>query len=47
MLVSGQVTIDGHVVNPAMGYGTPINIQMVSGNRAVATGDFSVPATKA
>jgi Domain of Unknown Function (DUF1259) len=47
MLVNGQVTMDGRVVNPAMGYGTPVNIQMVSGNRAVATGDFSVLATKA
>lgn len=41
-LVSGDVTMHGHVVNPVMGYATPINIQMVSPTRAVATGDFSV-----
>jgi hypothetical protein len=29
---------------PALGYGSPINIQAVSPQRAVATGDFSVRA---
>jgi hypothetical protein len=41
-LVPGTVTQHGVTVTPAMGYVTPINIQMVSANRAVATGDFSV-----
>jgi hypothetical protein len=31
---------------PALGYGTPINIQAVSATRAVATGDFSVVGSK-
>jgi hypothetical protein len=47
MLVPGEVKMDGKTVNPAMGYGTPINIQMVDGNRAVATGDFTVLGSKA
>lgn len=41
-LVSGTVTQHGRTVTPALGYGTPINIQMVNSSRAVATGDFSV-----
>ena len=41
-LVPGAVTMHGQTVTPALGYATPINIQMVSGTRAVATGDFSV-----
>ncbi len=41
-LVPGVVTQRGRSVTPALGYGTPINIQMVNANRAVATGDFSV-----
>jgi hypothetical protein len=42
MLVSGAVTMGGMTVVPAQGYGTPINIQMVSPDRYVATGDFSI-----
>lgn len=42
ILVPGEVTMGGHVVQPALGYGTPINIQKVSDDRIVATGDFSV-----
>jgi hypothetical protein len=42
VLVPGPVTMHGRVVVPALGYGTPINIQMVDANRAVATGDFAV-----
>lgn len=42
MLVSGAVTMDGRTVTPALGYGSPVNIQMVSPQRAVATGDFAV-----
>jgi hypothetical protein len=46
-LVPGEVKVHGKAVNPAMAYGTPINIQMVDANRAVATGDFTVLGTKA
>ena len=46
VLVPGAVIMDGRTVWPALGYGTPINIQMVGLTRAVATGDFTVPATK-
>ena len=44
MFVSGAVQMDGRTLVPAMAYGSPINVQMVNANRAVATGDFSVPA---
>ena len=47
MLVPGEVKVHGTAVNPAMAYGTPINIQMVDANRAVATGDFTVLGAKA
>jgi Domain of Unknown Function (DUF1259) len=46
MLVPGPVTLDGQPVTPALGYGSPINIQMVDGSRAVATGDFAVTGPK-
>ncbi|HEV2669751.1 MAG TPA: DUF1259 domain-containing protein [Gemmatimonadales bacterium] len=46
VLVPGQVTMNGRVLNPAMAYGTPINIQVLPGGRAVATGDFSIPGEK-
>ena len=46
VLVPGTVTLHGRAVTPALGYGTPINIQMVSADRAVATGDFTIPAAK-
>lgn len=46
VLVPGTVTLHGRTVTPALGYGTPINIQMVSADRAVATGDFTIPAAK-
>lgn len=46
VLVSGAVTMDGQTLNPAQAYGTPINIQMLAGGRAVATGDFSITADK-
>lgn len=45
-LVPGAVTMHGKTLNPAQAYGTPINIQMLDGNRAVATGDFSITADK-
>jgi hypothetical protein len=46
VLVPGKVTMHGKTVVPALGYGTPINIQMVDTQRAVATGDFSVLASR-
>lgn len=46
VLVPGTVTMHGRTVTPALGYGTPINIQAVSGDRAVATGDFTILAAK-
>jgi hypothetical protein len=42
VLVSGPVTAHGRTLNPAQAYGTPINIQVLDGARAVATGDFSI-----
>ncbi len=42
MLVSEPVMMHGHKVLATLGYGTPINVQMVSPTRMVATGDFSV-----
>ena len=42
MLVPGTVTMDARTVTPALGYGSPVNIQMVNPQRAVATGDFAV-----
>ncbi|MFI5279904.1 MAG: DUF1259 domain-containing protein [Gemmatimonadales bacterium] len=44
VLVPDTVRMHGRVVVPAMGYGSPINIQAISPQRAVATGDFSVRA---
>jgi hypothetical protein len=44
VLVPDTVRMHGRVVVPALGYGSPINIQAVSPQRAVATGDFSVRA---
>lgn len=46
VLVPGTVTLDGRTVTPALGYGTPINIQAVGPDRAIATGDFTVLAAK-
>ncbi len=46
VLVPGTVTLHGRTVTPALGYGTPINIQVVSADRAVATGDFTILAAK-
>ncbi len=42
VLVPDAVSMDGHPVLPAMGYGTPINLQAISPERLVATGDFAV-----
>ncbi|MFN8570783.1 MAG: DUF1259 domain-containing protein [Gemmatimonadaceae bacterium] len=46
MLVSEPVTMHGASLTPALAYGTPINLQFVSDNRLVATGDFSVLGAK-
>jgi hypothetical protein len=46
VLVSGAVTMDGRMLTPALAYGTPINIQVLDGGRAVATGDFSIIGDK-
>ncbi len=46
VLVPGTVTMHGRTVTPALGYGTPINVQIVSPDRAVATGDFTILAAK-
>jgi hypothetical protein len=42
VLVPGTVTMGGRTMTPALAYGTPVNIQMVSPSRAVAAGDFAV-----
>ncbi len=46
VLIPGTVTLHGHGVVPTLGYGTPINIQAVTAERAVATGDFAVLGTQ-
>lgn len=46
ILVPGTVTMDGRTVTPALGYGSPVNVQMVSPTRTVATGDFAVLGEK-
>jgi hypothetical protein len=46
VLVPGAVTLHGRTVVPAMGYGSPVNVQLVSESRAVATGDFAVTGDK-
>ncbi len=46
ILISGTVTMHGQTVTPALGYGSPINVQMVGPSRAVATGDFAVTGEK-
>lgn len=42
MLVREPVTMHGDALLPALAYGSPVNLQMVSATRAVATGDFAV-----
>ncbi len=42
VLASGTVTMGGRTMTPALAYGSPVNVQMVSPTRAVATGDFAV-----
>ena len=47
VIPQGAVTMGGHTVVPAQGYGTPISLQAVSGSRWVAAGDFSVLGDRA
>jgi len=42
VIPKATVTMHGMTVVPAQGYGTPINVQMVTADRYVATGDYSV-----
>ena len=42
VLIPGAVTIAGHSLVPALAYGSPINLQLVSDDRLVAAGDFAV-----
>ncbi len=44
--VPGSVTAHGQALPAPLTYGSPVNIQAVSARRAVATGDFAVPADK-
>jgi hypothetical protein len=46
VLVPGAVTMHGRTLVPALAYGSPVNVQLVSGSRAVATGDFAVTGDK-
>jgi hypothetical protein len=46
VLVTGPVKVNGRTLNPAQAYGTPINVQLLEGGRAVATGDFSITGDK-
>jgi hypothetical protein len=42
VLVSGTVTMGTHTLVPAQAYPSPVNIQQVSADRIVTTGDFAV-----
>jgi uncharacterized protein DUF1259 len=44
--VPGAVTMNGETLVPAMAYGSPIALQMISPTRAASTGDFSVPESR-
>jgi len=46
ILVLEKVELHHRTVTPALGHGSPINIQMVNAERAVATGDFAVLGSK-
>src|SRR2546426_11527634 len=41
ILVSGTVTMGGRTMTPALAYGSPVNVQIVSPSRAGATGAFA------
>jgi hypothetical protein len=42
VLVAGPVSVGGHVLVPALAYGSPINLQQVTVDRMVGAGDFAV-----
>ena len=42
--ISDTVRLDGRTLVPALAYASPVNIQQVSADRYVATGDFAVTA---
>lgn len=42
VLVPGVVTLHGRTLVPALAYGSPINLQLVSPDRMVGAGDFAV-----
>ena len=42
VLVPGTVTMHGKTLVPALAYGSPINLQAVSAERMVGTGDFAI-----
>jgi hypothetical protein len=42
VLVPGVVTLHGKTLVPALAYGSPINLQSVSAERMVGTGDFAI-----
>jgi hypothetical protein len=42
VLVPGRVTLHGQTLVPALAYGSPINVQLVSAGRMVGAGDFAV-----
>lgn len=46
-LVAVPVLVGGKALPAPIAYGSPVNIQMVSATRAVATGDFAVTSDKA
>lgn len=46
VLVPTPVTLHGQPLPPALAAGSPVNIQAVSPDRFVATGDFAVTATR-
>ena len=46
ILVPGTVTMSGMTVVPALGYGSPVNVQKVGADRIVATGDFAVSGAR-
>ena len=46
ILVPGTVSMDSMTVTPALGYASPVNVQLVGPDRIVATGDFSVIGAK-
>ena len=46
ILVPGAVTMNGMTMTPALGYGSPVNIQSLDASRAVASGDLAVPGEK-